>query len=189
MATVIELGLLEQFSNIFALIFIFLVVYSVLELTKVLGQNRGVHSLVALMVAFLSAINPNILKVISNISPWFVLFIVFIMFLFLSASFAGFSQENVIQALGAKPGATFWIILVSILILALVMGNVFGQTFLEQYTGGGGGNETINGGGTAGGGSFQENVGNTLFHPKVLGLILIFLIASFTIRMLTTVSQ
>ena len=186
MASVLDLGLIGQFSDIFSLIFIFLIVYSVLEVTKILGQNRGVHSLVALMIALVSAINPNVLSVISNLSPWFVLLIVFILFMMLSATFAGFSQDNVLEALGGKPGAAFWIILVSILILAMVLGNVFGQTFLQGFSGG---NETSvngNGDGSAGGGSFQNNLSNTLFHPKVLGLLLIFLIASFAIRMLTS---
>jgi len=190
MASVLDLGLIGQFSDIFSLIFIFLIVYSVLEVTKVLGQNRGVHSLVALMIALVCAINPNVLSVISNMSPWFVLLIVFILFLMVSATFAGFSQDNVLAALGGKPGGAFWIIIVSILILAMVLGNVFGQTFLQGSTGG---NETSvngndNGDVSTGGGSFQNNLSNTLFHPKVLGLLLVFLIASFAIRMLTSVS-
>jgi hypothetical protein len=190
MASVLDLGLIGQFSDIFSLIFIFLIVYSVLEVTKVLGQNRGVHSLVALMIALVCAINPNVLSVISNMSPWFVLLIVFILFLMVSATFAGFSQDNVLAALGGKPGGAFWIIIISILILAMVLGNVFGQTFLQGSTGG---NETSvngndNGDVSTGGGSFQNNLSNTLFHPKVLGLLLVFLIASFAIRMLTSVS-
>jgi len=188
MASVLDLGLIGQFSDIFSIIFIFLIVYSVLEVTKILGQNRGVHSLVALMIALVCAINPNVLSVISNLSPWFVLLIVFILFMMVSAIFAGFSQDNVLEALGGKPGAAFWIILISILILAMVLGNVFGQTFLSGSSGGEGNETVVNGGeGGAGTGSFQENLGNTLFHPKVLGLLLIFLIASFAIRMLTMI--
>jgi len=189
MASVVDLGLIGQFSDIFSIIFIFLIVYSVLEVTKILGQNRGVHSLVALMVALVCAVNPNVLSVISNMSPWFVLLLVFILFMMVSATFAGFSQDNVLEALGGKPGAAFWIIIVSILILAMVLGNVFGQSFLTGFNSGGGNETSVDGGnGGTDGGTFKENLGNTLFHPKVLGLLLIFLIASFAIRMLTQVS-
>ena len=41
--------------------------------------------------------------------------------------------------------------------------------------------EAIPGVGT---GDFQTNLGATIFHPKVLGMVVILLIASFAIRML-----
>jgi len=199
MASIIDLGLVQQFSDIFSIILIFLVVYAALEMTKVLGANKGVHSLVALMIALLMAVNPNALKIISGISPLFTVFIIFIMFLFVAALFAGFTKGEVIQALGGQSGAAFWIIIVSVVLLGIVIGNVFGQQLLEQFSASS--SETVNtqptidtnGDGvpdavapTTDSADFQKNFGRTLFHPKILGLILILLIGSFTIRMLTS---
>ena len=73
-----------------------------------------------------------------------------------------------------------WIGVFSVVIIIASLSHVHGQRLLEERSAEG---ITIQTGeGSVASGEFQENVWNTLFHPKVLGLILMLLIASFTVR-------
>ncbi len=177
MATLLDTSLLALLAPVFALIFVFLVVYVVLQATKMMGENKGIHALIAVCVAFFVAITPQISKVIMFMAPWFVIMIVFIMFMFMIGNFAGFNNDNIIETFGGKSGAFWWIVFFSGLIVTFAFSNVFGQQLLE-----GPGGEVTHVNATQN--QFAKNVGGTLFHPKVLGLILILLIGSFTVRLM-----
>ncbi len=49
MATLLDLGLLKGFSDIFSWLMVFLIVYGVLEVTNLL-KNKGVHALLAFVI-------------------------------------------------------------------------------------------------------------------------------------------
>ncbi|MEK6967152.1 MAG: hypothetical protein AABX51_00820 [Nanoarchaeota archaeon] len=187
MASILDLGLIDQFSSVFAVIFIFLIIYAVLEVTKILGQNPGVHGLIALLIALMSATQPSALKVISNFSPFYVVFIMFLVFLFMAASFSGFKPDEVIAVIGGKQGGAVVFLIVTIVIMAFALSGVYGQSFLESFSKGNSGNTggNITGSDTSTG-SFSQNFGATLFHPKILGMILIMLIGTFAIALLTS---
>lgn len=180
MASILDASLLSLLSPVFALIFVFLVVYSVLEASKVLGENKGVHALLALMIAFFVALTPNISRLIIFMSPWFVVMIVFIVFMFMIGQFSGLAQADIITTFGGKAGAFWWIVFFSGLILTFGLSNVFGQQLLQGEDGT---TATVN---STQKSAFANNVSQTLFHPKLLGLVLILLIASFTVRLMAT---
>ncbi len=190
MASVLDLGLIDQFSSIFAILFIFLIVFAVLESTNVLKAGHGVHGLIALIVALISATNTDALSVVTQISPFFVIVLVVIFFLFLATSFAGFKFDEVLSVIGGRDNASIWIILVTVIIVLFGLGNVYGQSFLKQTTigqlttedGAVIGNQTSTDTNT---GSFADNLANTIYHPKVLGMILVMLIGAFAIALLT----
>ncbi len=177
MATILDASLLALLAPIFALIFVFLIVYIVMEGSKMLGDNKGIHALLALTVAFFVAMSPPITKLIIFMSPWFVVMIVFIVFLFVIGKFAGFTEENILGAFGGNQGAFWWVVFFAGLILTFALSNVFGQQLLE---GAGGETAAVNATKSA----FTQNLSNAIFHPKVLGLLLILLIASFTVRLM-----
>ncbi len=192
MASVLDLGLIDQFSSLFAILFVFLVVYAILQVTNLLGQNPGVHGLIALLIALMSATQPSALKVVSNFTPFFMIFLIMLVFLFLAATFAGFKPDEVLMVIGGKPGAAIWFVIITIILLFFVLSGVYGQSLLDKggttrpgtTVVGPDGNTTMTGGPT-GTGSFAENFGNTFFHPKILGLILIMMVGAFAIAMLT----
>ncbi len=177
MATVLDTSLLALLAPVFSMIFVFLVVYVVLQGSRMMGDNKGIHALIALSVAFFVGITPQVARLIIFMAPWFVVMIVFIMFLFMIGLFAGFTQDNMLESFGGRSGGFWWIVFFSGLIIVFAFSNVFGQQLLE---GSGGEAAPVN----ATQSQFAKNVGSTLFHPKVLGLLLILLIASFTVRLM-----
>jgi len=180
MASILDLGIIDQFSSLFAIIFVFLIIYAVLEVTKILGQNPGVHGLIALLIALMSATQPAALKVITNFSPFYVIFILFLVFLFLAATFAGFKPDEIMGVFGGKQGG-------AVLFLIVTLAGVYGQSFLEKFSTGSTSTQpgNITGEDTASG-SFAQNFGATLFHPKILGFVLIMLVGAFAIALLTS---
>lgn len=187
MASVLDLGLLDQFSTVFAIIFIFLIVYAVLEVTKVLGMNPGVHGLIALLIALMSATQPQALKVIANFSPYYMIFLVFLVFLFLAAKFAGFNVEEVLTVFGGKQGGAVFFLVITVIILAFALSGVYGQQLLSFTSGSTPAGDNINGSNPpTGTNSFAQNFGATIFHPKILGMILIMLIGAFAVALLTS---
>ena len=53
MATPLDAELLSKFSVIFSMIFIFAVVFSILQATSLFGKNRGLNSIIALITALM----------------------------------------------------------------------------------------------------------------------------------------
>jgi flagellar basal body-associated protein FliL len=94
------------------------------------------------------------------------------------------------------PNVYPWIIIFAVLILFLALGNAFGQSLLES-----GGSSSTSTNYTGGSTvvvqpeaptttstttpSFTTNLLNTLRHPKVLGLLFVFLVGMFTLLFLT----
>ena len=179
MATVLDASLLGLLAPVFAIIFVFLIVYVVLTGSKVLGDNKGIHALMAISVAFFVALSPQITRTIVFMTPWFVLMIIFIIFLFIIGKFAGMESEGILGTFGGQQGAFWWVIFFSGLILVFALSNTFGQQLLDKS---GGANVTAAPGPQS---AFAGNVSATLLNPEVLGLLLILIIASFTVRLMT----
>ena len=53
MATFLDIGLAQHFSVVFTILLVFVIVFAVLEKSKILGGNKGLHSLIALSLAML----------------------------------------------------------------------------------------------------------------------------------------
>jgi hypothetical protein len=174
MATVFDLSVLEQFSGIFALLFVWVVIYAVLQLTKALGANKNIDALIAFVVAVFFGMSPKLTQALATMTPWFVIMILFIFFLWTIGYFMGLTQEDILETLGKRTGAFWWIFAFALIILIYSLSAVFGQSLLEA----GAENVTRD--------AFTENVTKTLFNQKVLGMVLILIIASFTIRFMTT---
>ena len=76
-----------------------------------------------------------------------------------------------------------WVLIaVGILILVAGFGKVLGQTLLEEGAQAG---TVVEGADGVATGGFQQNVYATLFHPKVLGLLIVFAIVVFTVALLS----
>ena len=78
MANGLDLGVLNYFSVIFPALLIFVIVYALLEKTKMLGENRSLHAIAAISAAFLVMLSKDILEIINFGAPWFILVIVFL---------------------------------------------------------------------------------------------------------------
>lgn len=183
-ATILDIGLLKYFSIIFPLLLVLLVTFAILQKTKILSDDLNINSIIALAVAILFGLSPDLIEVIKFVSPWFILLLFFIFMIFLIFRFAGVEESALAFAFRDK--AVYWtVIILGLVIFAFGFANVFGQKLLPatQTTNEVSG-ENVEGGSVSGG-NFQQNLYNTLFNPKIIGLIFVMLIAIFTISLIT----
>lgn len=199
MATFLDIGLLPHFGSIFIVLIIFLLLFGMLEYMKVFGEGkRGLHALIALFIALMFLVYKVPSLMVSMMIPWFVVFIIFIFFTLLMVRMFAHGEADIKKLLG-DPNVYPFLIIILVLILFLALGNAFGQSLLEKGTGAQ--NNQVNTANTSGGyydlepatpgttstatPSFTTNLLNTLRHPKVLGMLFVFLVGAFTLLLLT----
>lgn len=203
MAVFPGIDLLSSFSAFFTFLFSFAIIYGVLEVSKVFGAERGktLNPLVAVSVSIMMLFSGRVINVMENIAPWFVLLVltavmIYMILGFLGVPTSGESVTSFFQGKGQGRTIIYFVIIAIILIVAYAISAEFGQDALE------GGTDTdkltqtdtvietdangvaVDSGDTATD-DFDQNFGATIFHPKVLGMVAILLIASFTIRLLS----
>lgn len=193
MASPLDVGLLAKFSVIFSMIFIFAIVYAVLTYTKILGDNRGISALIAVVIALMMLFVPNVSQVINIMTPWFIVLLIFIFLIFLLFRFMGASEEDMIKTVKEYKAVTYTIIVLATIIFLAALGTVYFSAetageFEYKKTPLVGENGTIVIG-DVGGPPGEATFWATFFHPKVLGMIFILLIALFTVLTMTTVPQ
>ena len=162
MATFLDVTALQSFSVVFVFLFVWLFVYAILLYTKVLGQNQIINILVGLLASFFVIMSDIATKVVKQIAPVFAVVLVLVAIVtIVSRMFGGTSTA--LEAPAMK-----YVVLV-ILIVALVVGALAVVR------------ENIN---VPERGEDFAKTSTIIFHPNFLGMILIFLIAVFTIGLL-----
>ncbi len=183
MATFLDLGLLQFFDVIFAVLLVFALLFAILQKTKAVGNSLGINATIAVAISFMVLLSSNLVKIIKFAVPWFALLIIFLILIILL--FQIFGVTDVSSAV--KDTTVQWTLIgLSIVIVVAAVGNVFGQQLLESGVGG----QPVEGAeaGVATG-SFQQNIYATIFHPKVLGMVVLFVIAIFAVTLLSGSSQ
>lgn len=184
MATVLDISLLQNFSFIFPFIFIWALVFAVLQKTQATGKSVGIDAIIATVVAFMSILSPEIIQMINFMIPWFAIAIIFFILLLLLFRLFGAEEKHIFEALKSDK-SIIWVLLgIGLVIVFAAFGNVFGQSFTEQAFQGEGTTAVNATTGTATA-SFQTNITSILANPKVLGMIILFAIAVFAIALLS----
>lgn len=184
MVTFLDIGLLRNFQIIFPFLFIFCIVYALLTYTKFLGENRALQAGIAVVLAFMSLFSDLVIETINTAAPWFVLLVVFIVFLLLGFMILGVREADVMGVL-RNPEYHFiswWVIA---LVIIIVIGSL-SQTMAARKGGYPpyGENVTISDGEEVP--TQESDFWQTMFHPKVLGLLALMLIAFFAVSKLTS---
>jgi hypothetical protein len=182
MATLFDTALLEKFSIIFTWILIFAVVYGVAEMTKII-QSKPLVAIIAFCIATLAIITPAMPKILSSLAPWIVIIAIVILFLLMLANFLGIPTIQIVSGLGGR--GAIWLVMAPLLIAVIFsLSSVFGQNLLEQRTSG---NDTtiVTATSSDTSSSHDQSVILALTNPKVLGVVIILLIAMFAILFLT----
>ena len=187
MATILDLGALQYFSGVFPFLLILVIVYAVLTNIPMFKDRHGMAAIISLVLALITLTSRIAVKTINMMSPWFVLFLLFgIILLIVFMSFG--VEESTIKTLitGEKWGSTFfmWVL---VLVLIITVGSAITVINEEKAFGSlrEGGNVTISAG-TGVAGTGESAFWSTLFHPKILGMVVILLIGYFTISKLST---
>ncbi len=159
MVTFLGNGLLERFSSLFVFLFVFVVIWGILEATHILGKGKeGTNALIALFVAILAILSEKATSMIAFASPWFVVVFILIFFIIMGAKF--FGGESINFATIIKEPGVYW----TLLIIAIVI-MIFSFIYSNQP-----GAEEI-----------KEKASSAIINPQILGLIAVFLIAIFAI--------
>ncbi|MBN2422396.1 hypothetical protein JXB41_04150 [Candidatus Woesearchaeota archaeon] len=184
MATFLDIGFLTHFSSVFVVIFVFTAVYAVLTFKKPIGENKGVNALISFAIAIIFILSEDAILIIKAAVPWWTIMIIVVTFVVIG-----------VEAFGSSFPATTvtsfstWILIIAIIIFVFAWSGVAGQK-AGPYLGENTSSLTeaaaaARGDGSVSTGSFQDNLGATLFHPKVLGLVLILIVALFTVLFIT----
>lgn len=198
MATFLDATFIGKFSIIFTFLFVYVLIYGVAEFAKPFGKDkRNLNALIALGVAVMVVVSPTMVRLVNFIIPWF--FIISLILFFILFALRIFSGDKVDFSSAVKDRRVYtWVIVLTIVIMIFGMGNAFGQSTLDkggfnetpqqtQVTASGSsqvieqtgiGNQDVSGTNVATN-DFTTNMMNTIFNPKVLGLILVMLVAVF----------
>lgn len=199
MATVLDLGLLNYFSVLYPVIIVWCIVFAILQKTGAIGKSAGINAVIAVAIAFMTLLSKTLVDFLNFIVPWFAVAIIF--FVLLILIFQVFGAKDADFASAVKDKGVYWTLIgIAIVILVAGFGKVMGQSLTEAayQPSTTSGVTTINGttytlpdevssaGSTdVAGKSFEGSATATLFHPKVLGLIILFAIAIFAVALLS----
>lgn len=159
MATFLDIAGLQHFSSFFVFVFVWLVVYAILTYSKILGDNKGIHIVIGLVIAILVLFSPIATGTIEYIAPWFAVVFIFVIFATIALKLFGGGMESL---------GSLRILTVVVIIIVLLVGAL---SYVRQQVAVPGENETID----------YSKTTAMLFHPKVLGILFVLLIAVFTI--------
>lgn len=202
MATFLDISGLSFFSSIFTFILVFVTVYSLLTWGKILGSNSGLHSLIAISIAVLFMFSKDAISMVNFVIPWFtIMFIIIVLMIMAYSLFHSGGGVNIFDLLvkgGSHRIVVYWVITLSVIIILLGLGNTYGQKVGPYLDSNGnvisndtnsvsGAVDNFRGEGGVASQNFQQNLGATIFHPKMLGMVFILLLGTFTILLMTSV--
>lgn len=175
MATILDVGLLKGFSDIFVWLLVFVIVYGVLEVTNLL-KNKGLHALLAFAITAVIVITGGGANLVTAMVPWVVVMAALVLFLLMLGQFAGLSATQIVSNFGGR-GITWYLAIPLLVILVVAWTQVQQEEVVVDKTTG----ETV----TAEQPQQQREFLGVLANPQVLGLILILAIAGMALVLMT----
>jgi len=162
MATFWDAGSLEYLGPILVFILVFVIIFAILQKTKLLGGMQKLDFIVALTASLITMISENAADFVGTLSVWYVLIAVAVVLMALTIS-SGVAGE--IKEMPIGPSVLLW---VGVVVLVIVVSTVFGPVFTPYSEGA----------------SESWWALRDIFHPKVFGMVLLFLIAAIVISKL-----
>ena len=181
MASLLDISLLGHFSDIFVILFIFTAVYAILMLKSPFGSQKGLNAMLAFAVSMMFIFSKDAVEIVKNTVPWYIIMLIALMMAyFVTLSVGAEFAPELMKSLGT------WVLVIGIIILVINISLKLGQgagPFLS--------NESIDydnvvtgEGGDVGSGSYAQNFGATMFHPKVLAMLLVLLVCLFAVLLI-----
>lgn len=162
MATILETGLINYIMPVLVFLLIFAVVFAILKKLAIFGDNVGVNSVIAFVVALIFMITPRARELVTTMTPWFLIIVVLVFFILMTLVFIGLKEEA-LTALAKHPAMYIIVIVIVALIFFISLAKVFAGAGLDF--------------------SYFE----FLVHPRILGVIFILVIASLAVKFIATV--
>jgi hypothetical protein len=163
MATFLDVTALGNFSVIFVFLLVALGGYAALLYFKPFGQNQFINILLSIVIAFFVIISPLATLVVKSIAPVFAVIMVLVAIISMASGMFGNVQVESLTSLK-------WIVFV-ILVIGLIVGSL---SIIRENI------EVPERGEDFG------KISTVIFHPNFLGMILILVIAVFTVGLLAS---
>ena len=113
----IDISGIEFFMPIFSFLFVLLIVFIILRFTKILGENKFLHFLIAFIMAVIFMSFSSMELYVKTIIPWFAVLLVVVFLVLLIAGFSTKGLDNIMTP-------TFAWIVISILIIIFLIAAV-----------------------------------------------------------------
>jgi len=172
MATFLDLSALNFFNPVFAGLFIMLAVFAILNKTEILGKNGAIQWVAAILTGLIFASVRTLTRTFEIAAPWTIMLIILILFINLTSMFMGASGDDL--PLNPKNLSIMTLFAITVAIIFFVS---LGQAMHEKDV-------ALEAQGVEPVETFGGQLGETIRNPAVLGLILVFLIATFTVLLL-----
>jgi len=183
MATLLDIGLLKHFENLFPFLFVLVVVYAILTKVPSFKEKPAFAAILAFSLAIMTLLSGIASKTMNLMAPWFVILLVFIVIVMVAYQAFGIEEKTILKFLteGEYRHTIHWMVLA--LLLMIFLGSLSKAISEEKGFAGLTKEGQVS---TAGeeGGFFA-----TIVHPKILGLALLMLVAMFTISKLAGVDR
>ena len=164
-----------------------------MEIFQIFGEGRrGLHAIIAMCAGFIVLFSTGVVSFIQTFTPWFTMVILVIFFILFAVRMFGVKAEEITQGFFNNPSILTWIIIFTVVIILFSLGSGFGQQSLNSGQGTGNVSQVTATGppiatpGSTNTTNYNQNLYNTIFHPKVLGMLLIFLIVVIGMLLLTS---
>lgn len=139
MTALLTLDTLSGLSGIFIFLFVWVLVYGLLGAIKPFGDDRqGLYAIIALAMGVLVGMNAKAIKVFTFFTSWFSIIIILIFFILLGIMVFGVKMDDITNHIkNASDGRTIvvWIVILSIVIMAIGLALNVGQGLLEEQPG------------------------------------------------------
>lgn len=177
MATPLDITGLKHFEGLFPFLLVFVLIYAFLTRTDWFKERQGMAALIAILAALMTLVSDIAIQTVNMMAPWFVLFVIFAILFMLAFMTLGISSDQITEFVtSGKSSVGNWVMAIMLIIglgsLATVVNEQVGFEELAE------GNETVREVTEPQEAGFWE----TLFHPKILGLVLLLLVSFFTIK-------
>ncbi|MBI3036770.1 hypothetical protein HYY73_03405 [Candidatus Woesearchaeota archaeon] len=177
MATILDLGLLKGFTDIFVWILVFLIVYGGLEVTNLL-KNKGLHALFAFVITAVVVLTGGATNIITAMAPWVIVIAALFFFILLLSGFVGVKPETVVNTFGGKGTGVVWYVFVALIVILVVAWTQRPQELvkfvIDEQTGE---NVAVE--------QTQRPFIGVLTNPKLLGLFLVLGVGAMTLALMT----
>ena len=164
MATFLDISGLQGFSNILVFLFISVVVYAGMGMTKSLGEHKGINVLIAVLFGIFVMFSSTVTDLIVELAP--VIALVFLFGVFAQSGIAYLGGDTNDKMQGLK--------FVTYIVLVLIV-VVFATAKIR---------DAVDVPGDDGVDDKFDSALELFFHPKIMGMVFIFIIAIFAILLL-----
>ena len=126
----IELGFLQYFSPIFIFLLVFVIVYAICQFTKLAGENKILHAIIAFLVSIVFLFSTTATTVVTFIAPWFTIMFIFILFMLIAYKLFGATDDQIKTVISKSSTLQYFVLAIGIIIALFGLGSAFGQNLL-----------------------------------------------------------